>query len=296
MKADRFLLWLIYDEAYIPFLLRYCKVHHITLLVSLFDVDLMVLAKNRELFAHEGITVMVSEPDVVDICNDKWKTYEFCIQNGFDTPKTFRNLESVIEALHSKMIHFPVMIKPRWGMGSIAVSEACSEEELVVLSAKVKREIFASYLQYESALDENACVLYQEKLHGEEYGLDVVHDFNKMHMLTVVRRKIAMRSGETDCAMVVQNPQIESLGTRVGAALSHIGNLDMDVFLVEDVPYVLELNARFGGGYPFSHFAGVNLPGAIVKWMKGEPLDGELVVKEYNRLVQKDIRLIDITE
>lgn len=286
---------LIYDEDYIPFLLRYCKEHHITLLVSLFDVDLMVLAKNRELFAREGITAVVSEPEVIDICNDKWKTYEFCVQNGFHTPKTFRDIESVSQALRSGAITFPVMVKPRWGMGSIAVSEACNEEELVVLSAKVKREIFASYLKYESALDEDACVIYQEKLKGEEYGLDVVHDFNKAHMLTVVRRKIAMRSGETDCATVVQNPQLESFGTRVGEALSHIGNLDMDVFLVNDTPYVLELNARFGGGYPFSHFAGVNLPGAMIKWAKGELLDGELTIKEYDRLVQKDIRLIDIT-
>ena len=69
----------------------------------------------------------------------------------------------------------------------------------------------------------------------------------------------------------------------------------MDVFVVDKVPYVLELNARFGGGYPFSHFAGVDLPKAIVKWIDGEDASEELTIKQYDRIAQKDIRLIDIT-
>ena len=37
-------------------------------------------------------------------------------------------------------------------------------------------------------------------------------------------------------------------------------------------PYILEMNARFGGGYPFSHMAGVNLPKAIIHWLNDEEL------------------------
>lgn len=287
---------LIYDEHYIPFLLDYCVKHRISLLISLFDVDLYVLAQHKKEFAAAGVTVVVSEPKAIEICNDKWKTYQFCMENGLHTPKTFCGLADAKAALAEGILLYPVIIKPRWGMGSIAIYQAENEQELEVLSAKVGREIFESYLKYESAFDEKSCILFQEKINGQEYGLDVIHDLAGNHCLTVVRKKLAMRSGETDCAQVLTEPEIEEIGTKTGQALSHRGNLDMDVFAAKDGIYVLEMNARFGGGYPFSHLAGVDLPGAILKWVEGKPLEDELTIKRTGIVAQKDIRMIDITD
>ncbi|MCM1261871.1 MAG: ATP-grasp domain-containing protein [Butyrivibrio sp.] len=294
--ADRHVVTpLIYDNNYIPFLKEYCLANEIKVIVPLFDVDLKVLAEHKEEFTEIGVTVIVSEPEVIDICNDKWKTYEFCINNGFNAPQTYKSLADAKMAIKDGKLLYPIMIKPRWGMGSIAVFQANNEQELEVLAAKVKKEIFESYLKYLSEEDAEVCVLFQEKLNGQEYGLDVINDLKGVHRLTVVRKKLAMRSGETDCAMVVRANLIEEVGTRLGMTLGHIGNLDMDVFVVDNTPYVLELNARFGGGYPFSHFAGVNLPKAIIKWICQEDGTDELVIREYDKIIQKDIRLIDIT-
>lgn len=286
---------LIYDADYIPFLLRYCKENHIDALISLFDVDLYILAQHKAKFEQLGVTVIVSAPEVILTCNDKWNTYQFCTEHGFAAPKTYCTIADAKAALLAGELNYPVIIKPRWGMGSIAIYQADNEEELDVLTKKVQREIFESYLRYESAFDEDACVLFQQKIKGQEYGLDVVHDLSGRHKLTVVRKKLAMRSGETDCAQIVSDERIEKLGTSVGKALGHIGNLDMDVFVTEDDVYVLEMNARFGGGYPFSHLAGVNLPRAIVKWLKGDELTDELTIQTPGILAQKDICMIDIT-
>ncbi|MFG6178948.1 ATP-grasp domain-containing protein [Halomonas sp. THAF12] len=57
---------------------------------------------------------------------------------------------------------------------------------------------------------------------------------------------------------------------RVAALLGHRGNLDIDIMLAEHgPPQVLELNARFGGGYPFSHLAGVDFPKALIALAQG---------------------------
>ena len=54
------------------------------------------------------------------------------------------------------------------------------------------------------------------------------------------------------------------------------------------------MNARFGGGYPFSHAAGVNLPLAIVKWLKGESVKPELLTADIGVMSQKDIRIVQL--
>lgn len=80
---------------------------------------------------------------------------------------------------------------------------------------------------------------------------------------------MSMRSGETDKAVSVIDEKLTEAGKIIGESLKHIGNLDCDVFEHNGAYYVLELNPRFGGGYPFSHEAGTNTPAIYLEWLKG---------------------------
>lgn len=278
--ADRSVISpLIYDDTYIPFLLNYCKENRIDLLLSLFDIDLPILAKNKEKFAAIGTQVIVSDPEVIDLCNDKWKTYHFLKDNGFAVPKTYLSLQKVLLALESGELQYPIIIKPRFGCGSIAMSVAEDEMALLYYFRRNTRTISRSYLKYESAsVDEK--IIYQEFLPGQEYGADLIHDLNGTFRNVIVKKKIAMRSGETDISETVDIPAIDRELRRLSDLTKHIGNMDCDVFLVDGKPYILELNARFGGGYPFSHMAGCDLPQAIVRWAQGKEVpDGMLHAK-----------------
>lgn len=247
--ADEYVVTpLIYDKEYIPFLLDFCKQKDIKIILSLFDIDLLVLARNKEKFEHSGIWVVVSSEAVINICNDKWNTYQFCRKNGFLSPRTFLDMKQVEMAVSSRSIAYPVMIKPRWGMGSLAVYEAYDEQEMRILVEKCKRDIQSSYLKYEAALDLKQCVVIQEKLTGQEYGMDIINDLSGVYCCNVVRKKYAMRGGETDCAAVVKDQKMNLIAKQVSKALGHIGNLDVDLFVVEDKIYLLEMNARLGGG------------------------------------------------
>ena len=46
-------------------------------------------------------------------------------------PKTYKSLQEVKVALDRKELDFPVIIKPRWGMGSIGIFIAEDETELL---------------------------------------------------------------------------------------------------------------------------------------------------------------------
>lgn len=280
---------LIYDDNYIPFLLEYCKENAIDAVISLFDVDLMVLAKNKDLFTKQRIRVIVANEDAIDICNDKWHTYRFCLDNNISAPRTYLHLADALVDIEQGNLSFPLFVKPRWGMGSLSVFCAENTEELKVFYEKSKREIQNSYLKYESQANIEEAVLIQESLKGQEYGIDVINDLEGNYKNTIIRHKFAMRSGETDAAVIVENDNIKAVGEVISKKLRHPGNLDADIFLVDDKPYLLELNARFGGGYPFSHVAGVNMPLAIVKWLKGEAVPFELLTATAGVMASKEL-------
>lgn len=289
--ADEYVITpIIYDEKYIDFLIQYCKEKKITAIISLFDIDLYVLSKNKKRFAENGIFVVVSDENAIDICNDKWKTYLFLKKNEIDCPKTYKSLQEVKVALDRKELDFPVIIKPRWGMGSIGIFIAEDETELDLFTKKIRRQIFNSYLKYESTQDIEECILFQEKINGIEYGLDVFNNFTGNLVSVVAKQKIAMRAGETDVAKTVDTAEYEDIAEKLSKGLKHIGDLDVDIFKTSDNRiFVLELNCRFGGQYPFSHLAGVNYPKQIVKWLLGEDTDCSLLNAKIGVLSCKDL-------
>ncbi len=279
----------ISDAGYIDFLLEYCERHTIGAVIPLFDIDIPVLAAHIDRFKAIGTVLVVSSPKVAEICNDKWATHEFLLRNDFGSPRTWLSMQEVRSALEKNELSYPVIVKPRWGMGSIAVHLAHNSAELTVYHDRVLREVQASYLSHESRTTPEAMILFQELLSGAEHGLDVVNDLQGRYCGTIVKRKLAMRSGETDSAITVDEPLLLELGASISKALGHRGNLDVDVFLHEGKAHVLEMNARFGGGYPFSHLAGADLPRAILHWLEGEVAPPELFVARHQVVGMKCI-------
>lgn len=272
LEADRSIVTpLIYDARYIDFLLAYCQKNSIRAVVPVLDIDVPVLTAHRGVFEAAGVSLVASSESVARTCNDKWITFSFLQDKGFNVPRTYLSIDAAGLALSRGDIAYPVIVKPRFGMASIGLFTAENMRELEVFYAKAAQTIESGPLQYESARATDGAVLIQEKLIGPEYGLDVVNDFNGAYVACFTKKKLAMRAGETDAAMLVQSDVLEGLAKALSSALAHAGNLDVDVFLVGNEPYVLELNPRFGGGYPFAHLAGADLPRAIIHWLEGKP-------------------------
>ena len=66
--ADKsFVSPIIYDDEYIPFLLEICKIEKVDILLSLFDIDLFILAKHKREFEKFGVRVVVSDEKIINI-------------------------------------------------------------------------------------------------------------------------------------------------------------------------------------------------------------------------------------
>lgn len=283
----------VYDPEYVNITLNICKEQKIDVLLSLNDLELPILAENKVHFEELGVKVIVSNPEVIDIAFDKYKTAQWVESLGLVAPKTYVRLEDAKKALAAGEIEFPLFMKPRWGSGSIGLESIADMEELDIYYNLLMKKIKKTILATASVGDEY--IMIQEKLTGNEFGLDIMNDLNGNHVAVSVKQKLAMRAGETDKAVTVDLPEVREMGRKIGEALGHIGNLDVDIMQRTDGAYcVLELNPRFGGGFPFSYEAGVNMPKAIIQWAKGEEVDPNMLQPEYGRMFSKNDYLMEI--
>ena len=262
-------------------------------LLCLNDLELPILAENKARFEKIGVKVIVSDPQVIDICFDKYKTAQWVESIGLNAPKTYVTLASAKEALAIGEVSFPLFMKPRWGSGSIGLETIEDMEELEEVYQQLFKKIKKTILATASVGDEY--IMIQEKLTGKEFGLDVMNDLEGNHVAVSVKQKLAMRAGETDKAITVDIPEVYEIGRKIGENLKHIGNLDVDIMQRANGDYcVLELNPRFGGGFPFSYEVGVNMPKAIIQWVKGEKVDTAILKPEIGRMFAKNDYLMEI--
>jgi carbamoyl-phosphate synthase large subunit len=293
--ADRrFIVVAVYAQGYIDSLLKICAENKVNALISLNDLELPLLSERKAEFEQIGTKVIVADMSAIDIAFDKKKTVEFANSIGVKTPKTFTNFNDAVKALENGELSFPLVVKPRWGSASIGLEFPSNHEELELAYRLLSLRLSRTILAEASKSDFNNAILIQEKIDGIEYGVDVLNDFNGNTQQVYVKEKLAMRAGETDKSALRNKPQIDKIGFKIGNALKHIGNLDCDVFEKDNEYYLLELNPRFGGGYPFTHYSGGNYVKAIISWIKGETFDFASFKKDYDVIFSKCDTLIKV--
>jgi carbamoyl-phosphate synthase large subunit len=235
---------------YIDQLLTIVRAKKIKLVVPTVDLDLRVLAHNKSKFNKLGCCVLVSDEKVIDICQDKRKTYRFLVKNGFDTPVT----TSVAAALSKKRFMFPMFVKPWDGYASRGNAVVKSRAELRFYAKKVPNPI---------------C---QEFVHGAEHTCDVFVDFDMKVRCVVPRKRIEVRAGEVSKGRTVKNSRIihkaALLVEKLGAGP---GVITIQLFLNKNgMVKFIEVNPRFGGGVPLAIKAGANFPKWIIQQMLGK--------------------------
>jgi carbamoyl-phosphate synthase large subunit len=284
----------IYSENYIDELKKIIIEHHITAIIPLNDLELPILSKHKAEIEKVGTKVIISNERVIDIAFDKIETFNFLKDIGLKTPQTYTTLKDARFAMKKGLLQFPVVVKPRWGSASIGIDFPETDEELDLAFKLQHIKLKKSILNTASEHDFDNAILIQEKMDGKEYGMDIVNDFEGNYYGSFVREKVNMRSGETDKAVSIIDQRFEVIGQTISKHLRHMGSLDCDVFIANNELYVLELNPRFGGGYPFSHEAGINTAAIYIEWLKGNTSIEKYNQYKAGKLFSKCDRMLEI--
>lgn len=259
----------ITDEGYIDAIVALIAREHADMVFSVNDLELRLLADHRtEIESVTGATLYVPEPESARICADKWATYEYANAVGVPTPRTYLSVEDALDAVAQVEVRFPLIVKPRFGSGSVGIARVDEARDLASAVDRCRAAI-ATYAG--GALDSLSQVLVQEFLPGQEFGIDALFSRGQELMGFAAKRKLSMRAGETDKATVVSPEPFREHIARLTSRIDHRGNLDCDFIVYEGRAHLIEMNPRFGGGYPFTHEAGVNHVAMLVGDFLGAP-------------------------
>lgn len=241
------------DEDFMDTLLSMCLENKVKLVVPTLDPGLLLLAQHKERFREEGVELIVSDTGFIQICRDKRKTNTFFEKNGFKVPKKIDKCNPT----------FPLFIKP---------IDGSSSQNLHFIDHPDKLS------KYLVAQEDLMWMEYLSKEQYEEYTLDLYYNQSSELCCVVPRVRLAVRGGETNKGITKKNAKLISfIRERLHTIDGAVGCLTLQIFknrTQEDDIYGIEINPRFGGGFPLSYLAGANYPAWLIKeYLLNEKID-----------------------
>lgn len=245
------------EEGYIDQILNICEKEKIDFIVPLYEKEFSMLCDYRTYFEAKGTKLILSGKSIIEICNDKWKTYEFLKKNNIECPNTYlkNNIPNDVK--------FPLIIKPFNGMGSQSVFKIKNPKEL---------DFFLEYVEKP---------IVQEFVEGTEFTIDVLCDLKGNVIFAIPRERLEVRAGEVSKTRTVKNKKIiakvNELCEKLNAAYENeniMGPLTVQCIVDKNNHvYFIEINPRFGGGVPLAFEVGGNYGEYFNKMHKGQSIE-----------------------
>jgi len=231
------------DPNYIDNLLDICLSNNISVVIPTLDTELILLAKSKTLFKASGIDIIISDLKLIEILRDKITTNTFFNSLKIKTPIIF----------NKDNMTFPIFLKPLNGSNSKGVYKADNIKEIKPSDLESKNMMILENIDN---------TIY------DEYTIDLYYDKNSSIKCIVPRIRLKVVGGESNQGITKKNEVLDFVKDRFSFLEGAFGCLTLQVFSnkLNSLDIIgIEINPRFGGGYPFSLNAGANFPEFIIR-------------------------------
>lgn len=246
---DYFTVPRVTDDGYIECLLALCAKNQVGLIVPTIDTELLLLAQNRTRFYEEGIHVVVSDDSLVASCRDKRKTAELFDSLDIEQPAI----------LDKKNLTYPCFCKPYDGSCSVGAIALQSKADLTQDMLDDPKNMFMELVPKSYS----------------EYTIDAYYTRDSALTCLVPRKRLEVRGGEVSKGVTRRNFVYDYLADKAYHLKGARGCITFQLFVNEQSESIkgLEVNPRFGGGYPLAHDSGAH----FTDWLVREYLIGEQI-------------------
>lgn len=235
---------------YVDILLQICQEKQIRVVVPTIDTELQVLAENRARFEAQGVHLIVSDISFIKVCGDKRLTDSLFDKLRIAVPKHF-------DKAHAS---FPMFAKPYDGSLSMNTHVIKSEDELTPDILEDPKLLFMEYI---------------DKKEYKEYTVDMYYGVDGQVKGIVPRERLEVRAGEINKGITRKNSIVGFLKERMATMEGVRGCICLQLFYRasdQDIKGI-EINPRFGGGFPLSYYANANFVEYILReYLLNEPV------------------------
>ena len=237
-EADKALEVLpISHPEYMQQLLQLCIKEQVGIVIPTIDTELQLLADHKTVFAQHGIQIIVSDANLIKQCRDKRLTNTLFTQLGIDVPKQYSSTD----------YELPLFIKPYNGSLSVDTYAIHKATDLTPYHLNSHHLMFMEYIDPKAY---------------NEYTIDMYYGKDHRLKMAVPRLRMSVRAGEINKGKTVKGDLLHQLIDKMQVLEGAIGCLTVQVFYNPKKQHIIgiEINPRFGGGYPLSYTAGANYP------------------------------------
>ena len=234
------------------------------LVVPLGDATATFLSRNKARISPET-KVAVNDWDIFQYSIDKAKTMKVCGELGVPAPKTVFG-DDLIEQIEQTGFSYPVVVKPRTGLGSIGFNIIHSKDKLL------------EYLQkYDGA---NGPLLVQEYVkQGKQpqYRADLFRTKDgefKAAIAGKVTRWYPLDGGSGIFVVSIHDDEIIDNCKRLLNAIGWVGYANIDMVYDEEAKKakIIEINGRTGASIKSDYVSGINISQLILECELGYPV------------------------
>ncbi len=221
------------------------------------EPELVALSQHRDEFEKRNCHLLANPPSVVEIGDDKFKTFEFLTKAGIRTPLT--TLDITLE--NAKSMGFPVVYKARSGGGGKNVFILRSEEDFTNAQQQMETKGIAMMLQeYIGDAD-------------SEFTASALTDL-KGNLIGTFAARRTLLGGATSTVHIEDFPVIRKMALDVAQAIGALGSINIQCRLTPSGPSLFEINPRFSGSAPFRALAGFNEAHLLISSiLNGSPVE-----------------------
>ena len=254
------------------------KEKHIQVVMVGSEFDLMFFAEyKQEIEKETGALVVVSPLETVRIADDKWLTAEFLREHGLPCAPSYLPKSAEDAIVKANEWGYPVILKPRSGTSSRGLHILHNEGELARLFPTVSNPLLQK------------CIAMPKAELGSEYTCSIFRCKDGKLFGPFTARRV-LRSGSSWIVEVVELPGLHVLMRQIGAMLSSLGSLNVQLMIGKDGPVPFEFNARFSGTTSVRAHFGFNEPEMVLRnYYLGETITAPAIRKGLAISYKEDV-------